>query len=384
MIAYGTSDRPLPPVQVATFSDVASVTKIQLADGVDRLGIAEDLVVIQPAAGGQATLSILHGSPQRTMLSFFDPRPDGAGSQTALRAAIVGRFTGGAELDLLALATQPVTGVRAWTIAGTARGLDSAPSAGVTATGLADCERGLGTGVCIGDAMYLAWPVAPDRDVVLAVDRPPATVPPAARVIDPQASRASLVTQPAQDVILGLPAGVAPRALAAADVDGDGALELVAAFASPPGAATRRGSVRVCEVDASGLPLRCEELTPAVQAIAPAVTACIDAAPGRLSPRDRTTTPSPAVDVVVLCRDDGPAASLFRLSFDGAWRASLLAQGKDLRAIRVADINGDGVDDVVALQGDGGAQTLVAYRQCTSREAGACRLAAADAAGGAP
>ncbi len=386
MIAYGTSDRPLPPVQVATFSDVASVTPLELADSVDRLGIADDLVVVQPGAGGGlATLSILHGGPQRTMLSFFDPRPDGSGPQTVLRAAIVGDFTAGPEPDLLALATQPLTGVRAWTVAGTARGLDNAPSPGVPAPGLADCAQGAGDGVCVQDAMYLAWPVAPDRDVVLAIDRPQAAVPPAARVIDPRASSDELVTRPAPDVVVGLPAGVVPRALHAADVDGDGAPELVAAFATRPGAAAPAGSVRVCEVGGAGLPERCDELTPAVQAVAPAVTACIDAAPGRMSPRDRTTTPSAAVDLVVLCRDAGPAGSLFRISFeDGAPRAWLLAQGVDLRAIRVGDVNGDGVDDVVALQGDSGSQALVAYRQCTSREAESCRLPAAASAGGAP
>ncbi len=388
MIAYGTSDRPLPAVQVATFSDVASVTLLEIPDSVDRLNIADDLVVIQPAAaGGPSTLSILHGSPQRTMLSFFDPRPDGSGVQTVLRAAIVGDFAPGPEPDLLALATQPGTGVRAWRVAGTPRGLDGAPSAGVAASGLADCERG-GSGLCVEDAIYLAWPVAPDRDVVLAVDRPeaPAT-PPAARVLDPWAATPTLEARPAPDLVVGLPAGVVPRALHAADVDGDGAPELVAAFATRPGVGAPAGSVRVCEVGEGGMPERCDELLPAVQAIAPAVTACIDAAPGRISRRDRTTTPAPGVDLVVLCRDAGTASSLFRIAFDSGPRASLLAQGVDLRAIRTGDVNGDGVDDVVALQGESGSQTLVAYRQCTSREA--CRLpAAADgtaaSTGGAP
>jgi hypothetical protein len=324
------------------------------------------------------------------MLSFFDPRPDGAGPQTVLRAAVVGNFAAGPEPDLLALATQPVTGVRAWTIAGTARGLDDVRAPGATTAELADCARELGQGPCIQDAMYLPWPVAPDRDVVLAIDRPSGAIPPAARVIDPGASsQAELVTRAAPDVVIGVPAGVVPRALHAADVDGDGAPELVAAFATRPGEGPPAGSVRVCEAP-GGIPERCAELLPVVQAVAPAVTACIDAAPGRLSPRDRTTPVVAGVDVVVLCRDAGPAASLFRVSFDGGPRASLLAQGVGLRAIRVADVSGDGVDDVVALQGDGGSQSVVAYRQCTSREAASCRLApatgaaAAAAAGGAP
>ncbi len=104
-----------------------------------------------------------------------------------------------------------------------------------------------------------------------------------------------------------------------------------------------------------------------------------------MSPRDRTTPPRAAADIIVLCVGPGPAG-LFRVAFDasGARHTSLLARGVDLRAIRVGDVTGDGVDDVVARQGDGGAQTLVTYRQCTSREAASCKLAAPEAAGGAP
>ena len=107
LIAYGTSDRPLPPAPVASFSDVASVASIRFGDSVDTLDLADDLVVIQPGAAGElATLSLLHGSPQRTMLSFFDPRPGGLASQVVLRGAVVGRFAAGPEPDLLALATR--------------------------------------------------------------------------------------------------------------------------------------------------------------------------------------------------------------------------------------------------------------------------------------
>jgi len=382
-IAYGTSDRPLPPVQVASFSDVASVALLELGDSVDTLNIADDLVVIQPGTAGElATLSLLHGSPQRTMLSFFDPRPGGLASQVVLRGAVVGRFAAGSQPDLLALATQPAGGVRAWTVAGTARGLDNAPNSGVLAPGLADCDRAPGTGVCVQDATYLAWPVAADRDVVIAVDRPAGGGAPAARVIDPWASSSSLATLDAAPLVAGLPAGVVPRSLHAADVDGDGAPELIAAFATRPGAGGLAGSVRVCTV-AGGAPERCDELLPVVQAVSPGVIACIDAAPGRFSARDAATTPLSAADVVVLCRDPGAAASLFRISFDGGPRAALLAQGVDLRAIRIGDVTGDGVDDVVALQGDRGSSSLLVYRQCTSRDAAGCRAAQA-APGGAP
>jgi hypothetical protein len=52
----------------------------------------------------------------------------------------------------------------------------------------------------------------------------------------------------------------------------------------------------------------------------------------------------------------------------------------DLRAIRTGDVTGDGVDDVVALQGAAGSSSLVVYRQCTSRDAAGCSATTAQAA----
>ena len=82
------------------------------------------------------------------------------------------------------------------------------------------------------DALYLAWPRA-GGDVVIAVDRR-ATGPRAMR-IDPgqPARRIDVLTQ-------DLPAGARVQSLHAFDIEGDGTLELVAAFT---------GSVRICDVD---------------------------------------------------------------------------------------------------------------------------------------
>jgi hypothetical protein len=234
--------------------------------------------------------------------------------------------------------------------------------------------------------MYLRWAVAPDRDVVIAVDRPPGGGAPAARVIDPWAMPGMLATSELAMLTAGLPAGVVPRALHAADLDGDGAPELVAAFAARAGAASPPGSVRVCKMTGAA-PARCDDVLDAVHGAEAGlgVTACFDAAPGRLSARDRDAAPTATADVAVLCRDAGATTSLFRVSYGkgGAAHAELLARGVGLRAIRTGDVTGDGVDDIVALQGDSGSQTLVVYRQCTSRDAEGCR-AAAQAAGGAP
>src|SRR5262249_49329282 len=123
MIAYGTADRPLPPVQVAAFADVASVTPLEMPDSVDTLNIATDLAVIQPGGNGAlSSISLLHGSQQRTMLSFYDPR---SVKNTTFRGSVVGEFVGADKPDLLAIGTA-LAETRAFRIAGTGNGLDAA------------------------------------------------------------------------------------------------------------------------------------------------------------------------------------------------------------------------------------------------------------------
>jgi hypothetical protein len=51
-----------------------------------------------------------------------------------------------------------------------------------------------------------------------------------------------------------------------------------------------------------------------------------------------------------------------------------------LNSVRVGDVTGDGVEDMVLLEGENGAQTLVVYPQCSSRDT-ACRLSSGAAAG---
>jgi len=372
-IAYGTPDRPLPPVRVGTFSGVATVTPVEFGDSIDTLAICEDLFVIQPAvSGGLPTMSLLHGSPQRTMLSFFDPRDGNLPTTTILRAAVIGDFVDSTEHhpDLIGIAaprTDQTIGMLAFRVAGTEAGLDPTPSLGVPANGVADCPTG--SGLCVQEAVYLPWPQAAQHDVVIAVDR--AAVP-HAEMLDAWAP-GGLAATPIPVLVENLPAGAVVRSLHSADIDGDGTLDLIASFAATGGA----GSVRSCQL-ANGIPVSCQELAPAVTAIAPDIVGCSDAAPGRLSPRDATTTPAPARDLVVLCHDAANATSLFRISHDsGAFRATFLAQATALAAIRTGDVTGDGVDDVIAVAGDSGARSLVVFPQCTSRDL-ACLAATTD------
>jgi hypothetical protein len=383
MIAYGTADRPLAPVQVATFTSVGSVSTIGFPDSVDRLSIADDLAVVQSRQDGQGalpTMTLLHGSPQRTMLSFFEPRDDAALDATTLRGAVVGQFTGSALPDLLAIASPQrgtTGGMRAWLVAGTETGLAAAPSAGVAATGLADCD---GTGVCVQDALYLSWP-GDARELVIAVDREPA---PHASLLDPAPaagpSPTSLEATAIPALLAGVPAGAIAHALYASDLDGDGAPELVASFATRGDPVA--GTVRVCAM-AAGVPQHCDELTPVIAAIAPGVTACTDAAPGHLTYRDPGTLGTGADDLVVLCHEGASVTSLYRVTRAGAgYTATPLAQGVGLRGIRVADVTGDGVDDVIAVAGSGGGQSIMVFAQCSSRDLETCAQSAAAPGGG--
>jgi hypothetical protein len=353
-VAYGTTDRHLAPLQVAAFHDVASVTPFEFRDSLDNLSVADDLLVLQPPVGmATATTTLLHGSPQRTMLSFLDPRIDANADKSTVRATVAGNFGGDDHTDLVVLAApnadQQALGMRAYRTLGTADGLETTQSAGTIVDGLADCQLANPTGACVQDALYLAWPRAAG-DIVIAVDRRPTNV--RAIRIDPG--------QPARPITAltdDLPAGARVQSLHAYDVDGDGTLELIAAFT---------GSVRICDVDSDGMPTACEDIAPAL----PKTTlACIDAAPGRVGERG----------VIVLCRE-GTTSTIFRITkHAGVLAATELAQGVSLRSLRVDDVTGDGVDDVVAVQGDGSASALVVFPQCTTRDVAACRQTTKEA-----
>ncbi len=347
-VAYGTHDRQLPPLKVAAFSGVASVTSLQFPDSADNLSVAADLLVVQPPVGsGSTTATLLHGSPQRTMLSFLDPRADAIRDVSLMRGTVVGAFGGDERPDLMmfaAVAEQQAIGMRAFRVAGTPDGLSTAQSTGTVVDGLVDCQLGSGTGACAQDALYLAWPRA-GGDVVIAVDH---RSPPRALRIDPGQS-----AQTISALVDKLPVGATIQSLYATDLDGDGTRELVAAFV---------GSVRICDVSTDGMPTTCTDIASAL----PSTTAsCIDAAPGRVGERG----------LVALCRE-GTTSTLYRITKHGGdLAATELAQGVALRSLRVGDVTGDGVDDVVAVQGDASASAVVVFPQCTSRDLGACGTA---------
>lgn len=384
MVAFGTPDRPLAPVQLGAFTGTASLTRLEFPDHVDQNSLASDLAVLQPPANGHgATLTILHGSPQRTLLPYFDPR---AAKDSLFRGAVVGQFAGDpSHGDVLAIAPpapdspSQAGAIGVWTVPGTDSGIDGTETAGRVASGLANCVGGSTGGLCTHDTAYLAFPIAADKDVAIGIDR--ATDPHAA-VLDPWAASATSITATAVPAITSvLPAGNAVRSLHAADFDGDGALDLIAAFAPAKGGAGS-GALLVCGVT-GGAPHDCQDLVPAIIASAPGTRSCADAAPARIGYRDPWTTPSAARDLVVACRDTGSTLYRVHHGANGLEIEALAHTTGVLGAVRTGDVTGDGVDDILALDGDSGAQSLVVYPQCSSRVLATCQRSSAST-GGAP
>jgi hypothetical protein len=305
-VDYGTRDLPTAPVSIAQFAGVTRMDIVAFPDSVDVLGIADDLIVFQPPApGGDAQrITLLHGNPQRTMLSYFDPRPEDQKTTTLFRGAVIGNFTdAGASAghpDLMAFATtkNDMT-VRAWKIPGTPDGLDGTESPGTDVSGVGDCSLPTSTSLCLNATRYLAFTTGDHHDVLIGIDRAGH-----ASGLDPWAD---VVTAHAVDVLqAAIPASTVPRSLYQADLDGDGASELVAALA--PTSATTTGAILACTMSGA-TPQSCDDLVPEIRDAATAdgvtIDQCYDATPVRLSYRDPTVPADARVDLAVACRGDG-------------------------------------------------------------------------------
>jgi hypothetical protein len=262
--------------------------------------------------------------------------------------------------------------VRGWVVPGTSGGLDGTKSNGLQVNGIGDCALHGTIGFCYEEATYVAWPMSSSRDVVIAIDR---ESPPHAVYVDPTASTSSVQAMPVTALASAVPSGDVVRAMYATDADGDGKQDLVASFA-PAGGIDPTGALLVCQVDGNGMPQSCTDLYLTIHAANPATTRCYDVAPGHFAYRDPTTPADASTDLVALCHDDG--ATLYRISHDATgFHADVLGHSTAaLTALRIGDINGDGLDDVVAVAGDRGSQTLVVFPQCSSRTLATCQLGA--------
>ena len=185
---------------------------------------------------------------------------DGGGRRSGVfRGTVIGRFgapTGGGattahpSLVAFAGALGPADGsaaARAFTVAGTDTGLDAAPSSGAAVTGLFDCAGG---GSASSASATPRCSRGRARPATTSSWRSTTQAVPHAGVFDPAASPITVAPVPA--LSSKIPANSGVVALHAVDLDGDGAVELVAAFA--PGAAADRGAILICRVD-GGVPV---------------------------------------------------------------------------------------------------------------------------------
>jgi hypothetical protein len=385
LVAYGTPDRPLAPVSVGVFDDIIDVGRIGFPDSVDYLGLADDLLVLQPPGIGEMfeRLTILHGSPQRTMLSYFDPRSDTVKDQTLFRGAVIGHFvnTGTPDLaDLVAIAppspqarssTGGSAAVRAYRVPNSINGLDGTTSSGVNVDGLADCSLNDTSKLCLDQARYIAFPTGTNHDIVIGIDRSNAAV-----MVDPWAGSVSATQLTTLTSIV--PAKSIVQSMQRIDLEGDGTLELLATFA--PTSADSKGAIIVCAMT-NGMPSSCEDLVPAILEAAavggPAVTSCFDATAARISYRDPTIVPDNRGDLAVACRGEG--TSIFRVhrGSEGLIVDRLATTGAEISAIRAGDVTGDQIEDLLLLEGTA-ATTLIVYPQCTSRDAASCHATTAE------
>ncbi len=384
MVAFGTADRPLAATSMGIFPGVLALSRIGFPDSVDYLNVADDLVVISPpvAANTALRMSLMHGSPQRTLLSYFDPRPDAAQGETLFRGAVIGNFmsSGAPEhADLIAIAPPTAAAistpgkdiVRAWRIPGTADGLDATTTPGVSLEGLVDCSLNSTGKLCLDLARYIAFPTADNHDVVIGVDRSNKVV-----MVDPWAS--PVTATPLDKLTAVIPGSSLVRSLHAADLDGDGVAELIAAFA--PTTSDGVGAIVVCTMQ-NGVAQSCEDLVPAIVTSAgiagTEIEQCFDATPARLSYRDPMSAVDARSDIAVVCGGNG--SSLFRVRRGEAGNdiERLATTGDQLDMVRAGDVTGDHVDDLVLLAGDG-VTSLVVFPQCTSRDVATCHGASEE------
>lgn len=408
MMAYGTRDRLLEPTTHGMYQNVIALCQIQAPASADPFDAVDDLLVLDVpgtgTAGGPLMLdassmfTVLHGSPQRTMLSYFDPRPAGwmVHNTSTIGAVGVGSFSSGVDpvADLLALQVhKPYQGdypldnlvepsATLYRLKNTGAGsfVVAAPIDTGQPGDVGECSPALEYRSCTNRARYLRWPVG-DHDVAIAVD---ARDTDRSAVFDPTSAASVIQFSAAPD---GVTAHHDVRALHRIDSNGDGAFELLASFGGDPA----RGVdplVALCEVGPDGVPRSpCADLATLVGR-----ARCADAVPARIAPRGRLDPPpGSGTELVAVC--DGQVLRVFH---DGASYQAVaatppipelgfgMAQGLLERA-HVGDVTGDGLDDLLVSVSETTSTTplLLVFPQCGASDV-ACRGDGAGGTGAAP
>lgn len=357
LISYATADQLLPGVTAATFGKVLSLMPADIPDSNDPFNVVTDLVALYQD-GDQAAISLLHGSPQRTMLGFFDPRV--AQLPTIFRGVSAGNFNDAAGppgLDMIAVEDGDAGVPRIWVSNGPTGSEVSAGTANTVAL-LGDCNKGTpATSLCIDDATFIAWPASDTRDVVIALgaDR---NGDPRIITFDPHATTAVLPSMAWPSL------GDSKTRIRGAEVVhlATGPLLLVGTSVGV------EPHTLACKVGATGLPSEpCKDLATIVGGDA----VCTHATAMRIAPVTRfADAPRTDDDLLAICHARGAAASTVYRIADGA--ATEILRGVGGREIRAGDLDGNGIADLLAVDRETAVPTLRIYRQCTAREASTC------------
>ena len=73
-VGFGEPGNNFTPVVEGAFSATSSIIPIGIADSNNPASVISDLLVVEQLANGEPALTLLHGNPERTMLSYFEPR----------------------------------------------------------------------------------------------------------------------------------------------------------------------------------------------------------------------------------------------------------------------------------------------------------------------
>jgi hypothetical protein len=390
MIAFGGHDAIQEPRFVSVFTNVVEATGIGLRSSTDPNGDrVRDLIVLDRPIPDQETLllSVLYGSPQRTLLPFFDPRPSSRIAMSyGMRGTIAGDFghSAGSYKELFAIeesgAATATHGTFAYLIEPDSYGAMSV--AGTFASpNIEVCSNVDHDGLCIDGANFVTYRenASSSHDLVVGLDTSAlyhavAFDPSGLALMPPQLPMTpiSLV----QEGLLSSAVPLFPHQLYVADIDGDGTNELVAGYAPTGPNDVTLGAVIACHPGSDGT----------ISCFAPALDGwtCSAMAPANVIRRERFDAPVTRTsrDFVAICMKakTDPHPELVHFWYDaGAYHgAAMFELPVNARYVESGDITGDGVDDILVFAREPQTATSTAipllhvYAQCTSRQAANC------------
>lgn len=374
VLAYGTRDQLSAPTSSGTYGRVITLMVGDIPDANDPLNAVSDIVVLYEHEG-TAKVTLLHGSPQRTMIGFYDPRPNDL-STPSYRAALAGNFndaSGPSGKDIIAFDDEPhASGAAKLWLSNGPTGGDVVAQEPFHLTEVTDCTTASVPGdemkMCMAGSRYLAWPTGDNTDRVIGVglmrDGRPTGV-----TFDLR-SDAYEDGSGAQHVNVTRWTPAAPeraivRALEVLQLGGGP--RLLVTFAPPGSQDGEARAVHLCDVTA-GMPT-CTDLGITLSHVVGEELACYSATTGSVTAFGRfQPPPSGGKDLIVLCK--GAGLSLYKVAIDGnsPVTAERLLDLVSAHEVRTGDFNGDGLDDLITVDRSTGIPTMRIHTQCTSRD----------------